>query len=99
MLGDQLVLHDDVGARRADVAGRTIAPAAAAQELDFDRDREVLVLPHGLRRLAVDHGAAVAKGPARTARTLFPDETIFEPQLVMGKSTLVKEVAKLAVKL
>ena len=55
VLGDQLASHHDVRAGRADVRRRSLVLAVATEELDLDRDGEVLVLSHALGRLAVDH--------------------------------------------
>ena len=96
MLGDQLAAHHDVGAGRADVRRGTLVAAVAAEELDLDRDGEVLVLPHALGRLPVDHDAAVPERPARPAGALLADEPVLDPQPVVRERRLVEEVAELA---
>ena len=39
---------------------------------------ELLVLAHGLRRLAVDHDSAVPQRPVGAARRLLPDEPVLD---------------------
>jgi len=50
----------------------------AAEELDLDRDREVLVLRHRLGPLTVDHHAAVPEGPLGRALHLLAGEAVLE---------------------
>ena len=99
MLGDQLFSHHNVRARGADVAGGACVLTIASEELDLDGDRELLVFPHSLGRLAVDHDSTVPERPARRARALLADEPIFDPQAVLRKRTLVEQVPELTVEL
>ena len=75
-------VHDDVGPRGAEVAGRPLTGAVTAEELALDGHRKLLVQSHRARVLAVEHGATVPPGPARTALDLLALESIFKPQSV-----------------
>ena len=70
---------------RAEVGGGARVLAVAAEELHLDRRQEILVLEHRLRRLAVDHDAAIAPGPVRAALKLLADKAVLDAQLVIGK--------------
>ena len=78
VLGGEDSVADHIGARECTRWPWDDRRWASAEELDFDRDREVLILAHGLRRLAVDHDAAVAEGPGGSAFRLFADEAVFD---------------------
>ena len=95
MLRDELATHDDVRARRTDVAGRASIFAVAAEKLSLDRDGKFLVFPHGGRVLAVEHGPAIANRPAGAALALIAHESIFETQDVVGEFLFVEEMSKL----
>src|SRR5262249_5788155 len=97
VIQDELVLDDDVGARRADAEGRALLLAVAAEELGLDRHGELLVFAHRLRRLAVEHESAVAPGPARAALALFAEEAVLHPRDVVRELVLEEEVAELLV--
>ena len=74
MSGVQLSLIDDVSARRAEIAGRPRSGAEAPEQLDLERDGEVLILQHRSRVRAVQHQAVVAHRPGRPARHLIAGE-------------------------
>src|SRR5262245_5019854 len=97
MLLDQLAVHHDVGTGGAEIGRAALSFAKAAQKLDLDRDRKILVLGHRLRRLAVEHHAAVARGPAFAARTLVAYKPIFDADSVVRESVFVEDVAVLAI--
>jgi hypothetical protein len=84
----------DVGSRRAEIGRGAGARAETAEELHLDRDRKVLVHPHGLGRLPMDHRATVALGPARTVRQLFAHEPIFHAKDAIGKGRVKEEMAE-----
>ena len=69
------------------------------EELDLDRDRKLLVFPHALGRLAVDHDTAVLEGPLRAALALVADEPILDPQPIVRILVLGEQVAELVVEL
>src|SRR5262249_31475136 len=73
--------------------------AEPAEELELNRDRELLILAHALRRLAVEHEATVAQGPAWRPLGLLAEEAVLQPQVVVGGLVLVEEVAELAVEM
>ena len=60
------------------------------------RDGKVLVLAHRLGRLAVDHHAAVADGPAGAASALVADEAVLDAEDVVRERLLVEQVAEAA---
>ena len=90
----ELALVHHVRARRAEVAGRPFVLAVAAEELHLDRHGKLLILPHRLGRLAVDHHAAVAQRPPGAALGLLADEAVLEPQHVVRERLLVEQVAE-----
>ena len=54
---------------------------------------------HGFGVLAVDHGAAVAEGPAGAAGALVADEAVLDAEPVVRERFFVEEVAELVVEL
>ena len=99
VIGHQLAIHDNVGARTAHIAGRPFGLAVASQQLRLNAYREVLVLAHGLRGLAVQHHAAVAKGPSGSSGGLLAHKPVFQAEPIVRKRFLVKDVAEFAVEL
>jgi len=92
---DHLPISEDFRARGADVRGGALTGGSTAQELGFDGDWEVLVLGHGVRSLAVEHDAVVAKGPTGSALDLLADEAVLRGDDVMGELPVsVEDVAK-----
>src|SRR5690606_13634767 len=68
---------DDVRAGRAHAAGRTRAAVAqASEELELDRDREILPDGHRLGRLRMQHHAAVPVRPLLDVRGRLADEPV-----------------------
>jgi hypothetical protein len=51
--------------------------------LNFNRNREILVLRHTFGRLTVYHDPIVSKGPPRTSGYLFSHEPLLEPKTVV----------------
>src|SRR5512135_2113756 len=66
----------------------------AAQQLHLNRHREILFLPHGFRRLAMNHDSAVPQGPTSSVRQLLADKSILHAQHVVRKRRLVEYVAE-----
>ena len=89
----QFALLDDVGSRGAQVGSRSVVFSIAAEQLDFNRCRELLVLVHLLRGFAVNHDAAVAYRPAGSARRLISNKTVFHAKIVARKGILIEQVA------
>src|SRR4051812_804025 len=98
---DEGIAEVDIGARRTEVRRRArLAVTEPAEELHLERDGEVLVQPHALRRLAVRHDAVVAlrPGEARTgAGHLIADEAILRRDEIVLERALVEDVPELAV--
>ena len=94
---DEFAVHHKVGPRGADIGRGAFALAAAAEQLDLDGHRKVLVFSMLFGRLAVDHHAAVAERPARAAGHLLAHKPVLDPQDVVGELVLVEQVAELAV--
>jgi hypothetical protein len=91
---DQGVAEVHGGARRAQVAGWTRSPAQSTEQLYFERDGKVLVQPHALGRLAVNHDAVVAERPRKRGsrtRHLVADETVFDRDEIIREGLLVEE--------
>src|SRR5262245_64709318 len=99
MSGEELAVHHDVRAGRAEVGGRSRAFAQTAEQLDLDGDREVLVLAHALRRLAMDHYPAVARGPVGSFFRLFSDKAVFDGDDVVRELIAVEDVAESVIEL
>ena len=99
MLRNKLIFHHDVCARRAEIAGGPLVLAVAAQELNFDGHRKILVLLHALGRLTVYHDPAVSECPPRASRRLVAHEPIFEPETIVREFFLVENVAEFSAKL
>ncbi len=89
----------ELGAGGADVQGAALAFAEAAEELDFDRVGEFLILLDRFRILAVEHEPVVPLGPAGAAFDLLADEAVGGADLVVGVGSFVEEVAELAAEL
>src|SRR3712207_3472783 len=71
----------------------------SAQQLHLDRDGEVLLFTHTLRRLGMNHNPAVASGPSRPARCLLSHEPILHADDVMRELLAVKQVPEFTVEL
>src|SRR5687767_5112765 len=94
MLGDELAVHYDVRSGRADIAGVTFVLSVSTQHLNLDANREILILAHALRRLAVHHHAAVARRPSRPIGQLLPGEPILATKNVIGEGDGEEEMAE-----
>src|SRR5262247_4935823 len=97
MGGEELAVHHDVRARSAEVGGRARAFAQPAEQLDLNGDREVLVLAHALRRRAMNHDPAVARGPMGSFFRLFADKAVFDGYDVVRELIAVEDVAEAVV--
>src|SRR5439155_12816171 len=85
---------------RADIGGAArLAVAEPAEELDLDGDREVLILQHRARLLAVQHQTVVAHRPRWTAGHLLTDEAVLGDEAIVRERILEKDVAEFAVEL
>ena len=95
---EHLAIDHNVGARSAEVVGGPIAPATeAAQELRLDRIRKLLVQGHGLRRLSMQHDAAVSLGPTCASGHLVADEAVLDQQVVAAQRLAPEKVTKAAI--
>src|SRR5690606_9829998 len=65
-----------------------------AEELELDRDREILISRHRLGRLRVQHRAAVPVGPLLDVRSRLADEAILDPQTVVRERRSIEEMAE-----
>ena len=102
MRGDELVVHDHIGARCAQVAVGARAVAQSAQQLHFQRDREILRESHAGRRLRMHHDAVVANGPAIAtagAGHLCAHEAVLHRHDVVRERLLGEQVTELAVEI
>jgi hypothetical protein len=73
--------------------------SVAAQELDLDGNREILVLRHALGGLAVYHDPIVSKGPTRTSGYLFSHKPVFEPETIVREFLFIEDMAEFSVEL
>merc|ERR1711965_1046081 len=94
MPNDDRAVHFHVGSRGAEIRGRANAAARSSEQLNLDRDRELLVLSHGGRVLPVDHDAAVAIRPARTSRALVAREAIDHSNSIAVERDRVMQVSE-----
>ena len=77
----------------------TLTGPGPSQELDFNRNRKILVFGHGLRGLTMDHDTAVAESPTRAVRHLFAHKTVFDAQPVIREGEVIEEMPKPLVEL
>ncbi len=94
VLGDELAVHLEVGARGADVAGGAFSFSFIGEELEFEADGEALIEGHALGRLGVDHDAAVEIHVAGGVGHHFPGEFILHAEKVVGVGEVGVEVAE-----
>ena len=78
--------------------GRVFLPSPPRNWTSIETGK-LLLLPHALGRLAVDHHAAVAKRPARPAGALVAHETVLDPKPIVRVLVLREQVPELAVEL
>src|SRR5205085_9952116 len=96
---NQLAVHHDMRAGRAEVGRAARSLAESAEKLHFNRNREILVLGHRFGRLTVQHHATVAGRPAFATGTLLADKAILDADSIMRELVLVENVAEAAVEI
>ena len=92
----QLAVDHDVGSRRAEIGRRPRRRAVAAEELDLDGRRKLLIARHRLR-VRRQHDAGVAHRPSGPARGLLADEAVLHAHLVVRERVLVEHMAEPAI--
>ena len=89
-----------ISAGRAQAGRGSGTGAKAAKQLDFERDGEVLIESHALRRLSMDHDSVVSIRPAERwtgAHHLTADESVLGRHEIVREWPLVEDVAELPV--
>ena len=89
---DPYALHFDMGAGGAEIGGGALLGAVPTQELSLERDRKVLISPHRLGALGMEHHAAVLEGPFRPSRNLGAKETVLHSQVIVGERLSIEDV-------
>lgn len=95
MRREQLALHYDVGARRAQVGRRAIVFAVTAKQLILNRSGKILVECHAGRIFTVQHHATIARRPAWSTRALFAHEPVLNSQSIVRIGLVGEEMAEL----
>lgn len=97
MRREEFAVHDDIGAGCAEVGGGSFVGAIAAEELDLDRDRELLIDGHGLWLLPMEHDPVISPCPSRPPLDLFADKAVFDAEAVVAEGLSEGEVPEYGV--
>jgi hypothetical protein len=94
---EERAVDDHVRSGRAQVRGRPLPRTASPEQLHLDRDREVLIFPHRLGPLPVNHDPAVPQRPRGAAFGLLADEPVLDSDSVVRIGIAIEDVAELRV--
>lgn len=97
VLGDELSIHFQISAGGANVAGGALAFAFVGEELKLKADGKALVESHALRRLRVNHDAAVEVHVTGSVFHHLSGKLVFHAENVVGVGEVGVEVAELTV--
>lgn len=84
MLGDELAVDFEIGARGADIAGRAFPFSFVGEKLELEADGKFLVEVHALRGLGVDHESAIEIHELGGIGHHLSGEAVFHSEAIVG---------------
>src|SRR5690606_23021813 len=95
MIRKQFPVHDHIGAGRAEVSSGSFVFSVAAEKLNLNGDRKILIDQHGFRILTMQHGPAVVESPSWTTGRLLAHKTVLNCEQIVAELLPIKQVTKL----